>query len=728
MAAIGTLMLTTAVQTASASSMAGVMEVQQASKVSGTVTDGQDPIIGASVRVKGTSKGTITDLDGRFELDVEPGTELTVSYVGYKNVTVKASARMKIVLEEENTALNEVVVTALGIKRERKALGYALSEVKGEELTKAKETNVMNSLSGKVAGLVVQNTAGGPAGSTHVQLRGATEMTGNNQPLYVIDGVPLDNTNFGGGATADGGYDLGDGISAINPDDIENMTVLKGPAASALYGSRASHGVILITTKKAEKDRISVEYNGSLTIDTQAANWDNVQQVYGQGDHGKYITSGRNATNMSWGPKADDYSHYYEFDEIDASIALFRQDLNSLTLKKYDITSLGGDVKMWIRYANALKMRLAMRISDVAPQLAKAKFLEAIEDEGALEPIENAYVKYIHQPFSFESSNEDVDFRVNAFAEIIYGQDKTQPTGFGMTLYDYLRDEGDPRLHHYCRFLNDNFRDNTDPRIGREDFTAEVLAAEYDGDEKTKGVQMVPACWAWYDQDQRDFPWPNADCVTKSQHYREFISGREKDVVSDYFYKTVRGSVATEYVLPETPGMLVSGAEVCFLKAEAAVKGWSKEDANTLYQRGIEVAIGTVHNKVYAQTSTVSTADIATYVASHTLSTNPEKAKEQINTQAWFLHFANPLEAWANLRRSDYPALYERTQFGQGQNGYHDLENNMDQPVRLFYPQEEINYNKQNYQDVINRMGGFSWHKRMWWDTKEQNYKTYVKN
>ena len=428
-------------------------------------------------------------------------------------------------------------------------------------------------------------------------------------------------------------------------------------------------------------------------------------------------------------PKYDRQEDIYTFlfDEIDASIALFRQDLNSLTLKKYDVTSLGGDVKMWIRYANALKMRLAMRISDVAPELAKAKFLEAIEDEGALEPIENAYVKYIHEPFSFESSNEDVDFRVNAFAEIIYGQDKTQPTGFGMTLYDYLRDEGDPRLHHYCRFLNDNFRDNTDPRIGREDFTEEVLAAEYDGDEKTKGVQMVPACWAWYDQDQRDFPWPNADCVTKSQHYQEFIFGREKDVVSDYFYKTVRGSVATEYVLPETPGMLVSGAEVCFLKAEAAVKGWINEDANTLYQRGIEVAIGTVHNKVYAQTSTVSTADIATYVASHTLSTNPEKAKEQINTQAWFLHFANPLEAWANLRRSDYPALYERTQFGQGQNGYHDLENNMDQPVRLFYPQEEINYNKQNYQDVINRMGGFSWHKRMWWDTKEQNYKTYVK-
>ena len=437
----------------------------------------------------------------------------------------------------------------------------------------------------------------------------------------------------------------------------------------------------------------------------------------GKAAHGGIIT-----------PKYDKQEDIYNylFDEIDASIQLFREDLNSLTLKKADVTSMGGDVKMWIRYANSFKMRLAMRISDVAPDLAKTKFLEAMQVEGPLDPIENAYVKYLHQPFTFESSNEDVDFRVNAFAEIIYGQDKTQPTGFGMTLYDYLRDEKDPRLHRYCRFINDNFRDNTDPRIGREDFTEEVLAAEYDGDEKTKGVQMVPACWAWYDQDQGYFPWPDADCVIKSQHYQEFIAGRERDVVSDYYYKTVRGSVATEYVLPETPGMLVSGAEVCFLKAEAAVKEWINEDANALYQRGIEVAIGTVHNKVYAQTSTVSTTEIAEYVASHTLSTNPEKAKEQINTQAWFLHFANPLEAWANLRRSDYPALYERTQFGQGQNGYKD--GDMSQPVRLYYPQEENDYNHKNFSEVIERMGGFSWHKRMWWDTKDQNYKAYVRN
>ena len=238
---------------------------QQQSKVSGTISDGNEPIVGASVIVKGDkSKGTITDLDGNFSLDVAPGTTLVISYIGYNTVEVKAAAGMKITLQEDNTSLSEVVV------------------------------------------LVVQNTAGGASGSTRVLLRGNTELTGNNQPLYVVDGVPLDNTNFGS-AGQSGGYDLGDGISAINPDDIETMTVLKGPAASALYGSRASHGVILITTKKAAKDNVSVEYNGSFTIDTQLAKWDNIQQVYGMGNNGQYLETASSGTNMSWGPKADNY-------------------------------------------------------------------------------------------------------------------------------------------------------------------------------------------------------------------------------------------------------------------------------------------------------------------------------------------------------------------------------------------------------------------------------------
>lgn len=259
--------------------------------VTGTVQDADGPLIGASVLVKGTTRGTITDFDGNYTIEANVGDELEFSYMGYSPQTITVEGNtVNVTMAEDTEVLSEVVVTAMGIKRDRKALGYEVGEVKGEDLTKAKETNVAGSLAGRVAGLVVQGTAGGPAGSTRVMLRGTTEMTGNNQPLYVIDGVPMDNTNFGSAGTA-GGYDLGDGISAVNPDDIETMSVLKGPAAAALYGSRASHGVILITTRKANTgDAIwSVEYNGTLTFDSQLSKWDNVQQVYGMGSDGMYF-------------------------------------------------------------------------------------------------------------------------------------------------------------------------------------------------------------------------------------------------------------------------------------------------------------------------------------------------------------------------------------------------------------------------------------------------------
>ena len=272
--------------------------------IKGNVSDSTGPLIGAAVTIAGAQTVTVTDLNGEFTVECEPGILLEISCFGYVSKLVPAADGMQVVLEEDRNLLDESVVTALGIKRERKALGYGVDEVNGSELTKAKETNVINSLAGKVAGLVVSQTAGGPSGSTRVLLRGNTEMSGNNQPLYVIDGVPLDNTNFASAGVA-GGYDLGDGISAINPDDIENMTVLKGPAASALYGSRASHGVIIITTKKADAERFGVEYNGSYTIDTQLAKWDNIQQLYGMGYGGQYAPTTASGSNSSWGPKAD---------------------------------------------------------------------------------------------------------------------------------------------------------------------------------------------------------------------------------------------------------------------------------------------------------------------------------------------------------------------------------------------------------------------------------------
>ncbi len=275
--------------------------------VTGTVEDADGPLIGASVLVKGTTVGTVTDFDGQYSIQANMGDQLEFSYMGYTAQTIEVTGTTINVTMSENTeVLSEVVVTAMGIKRDRKALGYEVGEVKGDELTKAKEVNVANSLAGRVAGLVVQGTAGGASGSTRVMLRGATEMTGNNQPLYVIDGVPMDNTNFGSAGT-EGGYDLGDGLSTLNPDDIESMSVLKGPAAAALYGSRASHGVILITTKKANTGdaKWSVEYNGTVTIESQLSKWDNVQQEYGMGSNGQYNFNATSNTNKSWGPKAD---------------------------------------------------------------------------------------------------------------------------------------------------------------------------------------------------------------------------------------------------------------------------------------------------------------------------------------------------------------------------------------------------------------------------------------
>ena len=287
--------------------------------VTGTVEDADGPLIGASVLVKGTTRGTITDFDGNFTIEAKVGDELVFSYMGYTSQTIKVTGKtMQVTMAENTEVLSEVVVTAMGIKRDRKALGYEVGEVKGEELTKAKEVNVANSLAGRVAGLVVQGTAGGAAGSTRVMLRGTTEMTGNNQPLYVIDGVPMDNTSYGQAGT-EGGYDLGDGISAINPDDIESMSVLKGPAAAALYGSRASHGVILITTKKANTGdaKWSVEYNGTLTLESQLSKWDNVQQVYGMGSDGMYNVDAVSNTNKSWGPKADEGLMLRYFDGVE---------------------------------------------------------------------------------------------------------------------------------------------------------------------------------------------------------------------------------------------------------------------------------------------------------------------------------------------------------------------------------------------------------------------------
>lgn len=318
----------------------GMQSVLAQKKISGTVTSSEDGkgIPGATVLVKSTTNGVITDVDGKYTLNVKDGKILVFSFVGMttKEVVIENQTVINVVLDPESKTLEGVVVTALGISREKKALGYSVQDVKGDELSKARETNVINSLSGKVAGMQISGSSGTMSGSSRVLIRGASSISGNNQPLYVIDGIPIDNSDYNTTNTARGagGYDYGNMAQDINPDDIESISVLKGANAAALYGSRAANGVILITTKKhstsAKSKAIGVTYNIGM-------NWEQVgllpsyQNKYGGGydmyllgydndqGHYKISTNGYQSFDLiptydideSWGPAYNTTSGEY---------------------------------------------------------------------------------------------------------------------------------------------------------------------------------------------------------------------------------------------------------------------------------------------------------------------------------------------------------------------------------------------------------------------------------
>ncbi|WP_026714410.1 SusC/RagA family TonB-linked outer membrane protein [Flavobacterium daejeonense] len=274
-------------------------------KVTGTVTDAKSgvPLPGANINVKGTTNGVSSDFDGKYTISVpNQSAVLVFTFIGSvpKEVVVGNSTTISIALSEDAQQLGEVVVTALGIKREKKSLTYSAQTVSTKELSEARSLNVANSLSGKVAGLNFSTTGSGVGSSSRITLRGNRSLTGNNQPLYVIDGVPMDNS-VTSPATDIGGTTSFDGISNINPEDIESITVLKGPSAAALYGSRASNGVIVITTKSGSKEgkaKISVSSN---FMASNAYNLLNQQNVYGQGAGGVYNP----LSKTSWGPKME---------------------------------------------------------------------------------------------------------------------------------------------------------------------------------------------------------------------------------------------------------------------------------------------------------------------------------------------------------------------------------------------------------------------------------------
>jgi TonB-dependent SusC/RagA subfamily outer membrane receptor len=282
--------------------------------IKGKVTDEQlnKPLTGVSVAVKGKTTGMFTDANGNYSVSAGPESTLIFSHIGYKTTEILVGSQtvINVGLQPSSDQLNDVVVTALGITRERRAVGYSVSEVKGSTLTEARENSFVNGLEGKVAGVNVSGVATGPNGATNVVIRGITSMTGNNQPLYVVNGIPLVNNNY---ATTDvntgyGGKDGGDGIGDINPDDIETISILKGAAATALYGYRGANGVILIITKKGRSDEgLGVEANSNYVLQAVIDNTD-FQTQYGQGNNGAKPISGADALGSmesSWGAKLD---------------------------------------------------------------------------------------------------------------------------------------------------------------------------------------------------------------------------------------------------------------------------------------------------------------------------------------------------------------------------------------------------------------------------------------
>ena len=281
--------------------------MQAQTTVKGVVVDAASSLglPGVSVLVKGTSKGATTDFDGNYSIDVS-STESTLqfSYVGFtsQEIAVNGKSVINVSLVEDVSQLDEVVVTALGIKRERKSLGYSVQEVKGESLTEARETNVANALSGKIAGIQVIKGSNGPASSSKIVLRGNSSLSGDNQPLIVVDGIPMN--NFTGASNTDffnPSQDMGNGMGDLNPDDIETMTVLKGASAAALYGSRAGNGVILITTKTGKvRKGLGITFSATTGFEKLFIKPE-TQSAFAQGTEGVFDPKSK----LSWGPKIE---------------------------------------------------------------------------------------------------------------------------------------------------------------------------------------------------------------------------------------------------------------------------------------------------------------------------------------------------------------------------------------------------------------------------------------
>ena len=416
-------------------------------------------------------------------------------------------------------------------------------------------------------------------------------------------------------------------------------------------------------------------------------------------------------------PKYDKQEDIYNFffEELAACVAQLGTGSDRIT---GDVTSLGGDVAAWKRYANSLRLRYAMRISSVNPSKAKAEFEKAlIADGGYIDNAsEDAYIKYIDGPFTLYDGAAEYDFRVNALGEILYGQDPTSPTFICSTFYNLMKDNNDPRLYRISRHYINTKRSETKPDAEwNVDVTDEVLAYY---ERIGESVQPNNPGAAWYND------WINAPANSEIPTLERLVAENPAAGFdgNNFNARMLRPFLSIDFEQPYCPGFLISSAEVRFLLAEAADNGWNVSGSvEENFKAGVTEAMQMMNTHYLSDSRKISQTEITTYVDAMAagLATN---AKEAINTQAWLLHFMNPSEAWANLRRSDYPVILDRTKLATFEFTYDDP--NLSTPTRLKYPTLESKYNTANYNEAIERLGGHDdWHARMWWDTADINVK-----
>ena len=417
--------------------------------------------------------------------------------------------------------------------------------------------------------------------------------------------------------------------------------------------------------------------------------------------------------NPSYDTQEDMYDFFFE--ELKACAAQLGTGSDRIG---GDVTSLKGDVAAWKRYANTLRLRYAMRISDVNSTKAKEEFESALTADGGYiqDASQDAYIIYMDGPFTLYDGSRDLDFRVNALGEILYGQDPTSPTFICSTFYDILNDNNDPRLHRICRHYLNVKRSETKPdREWNVDVTDEVVPYL-----ETTGTYTacVPGAAWWSD-------WVNAPSLDDIPTLKRLVelypeAGFNKN---NFDARMIRPFLSIDFEMPDRPGTLINSAEVEFLLAEAKGKNWNVPgDALEHFNAGIKASMQWLNTHYLQAADKISDDEINTFVASQAANFSAN-AKEAINTQAWILHMMNPNEAWANLRRSEYPVLEDRTKYPIRPDFTYD-DDNLNTPTRLRYPISENQYNSVNYQEAIDRMGGSDdWHKRLWWDMKDINLK-----